>query len=125
MAKILIIEDDTFLVELLVNHLKKEGLDVSFAPDGEKAFKEIEAARPALIILDLILPGMGGYEFLRKIKDDKTLSSIPVIVLSNLGSRDEVERAKALGAKDFLIKAQFDLKDITKKIRKVLGETSS
>ncbi|MCH7882916.1 response regulator [Patescibacteria group bacterium] len=122
MAKILIIEDDTFLADLLVNHLKKEGLEVSFAPDAEKAFKEIQKSKPELIILDLILPGMDGYEFLKKIKDDKALASIPVVVLSNLGLRDEVERAKALGAKDFLIKAQFDLKDITKKIKKVLGE---
>lgn len=122
MAKILIIEDDTFLADLLVNHLKKEGLDISFAPDAEKAFQEIQKSRPDLIILDLILPGMDGYEFLKKIKDDKTLASIPVVVLSNLGLRDEVERAKALGAKDFLIKAQFDLKDITRKIKNVLGE---
>ncbi len=119
--KILIVEDDTFLGELLVNYLAKEGFSSELAVDGESALVSVRKETPALILLDIILPGIDGYEVLRQLKKDPGLQKIPVLILSNLGQKDEVERGLKLGAQEFLIKAQLDLDDIAKKIKTILG----
>lgn len=119
---ILVVEDDKFLRDLLTEKLNKEGYLVKEAIDGNEALKELQAARPNLILLDLILPGIDGFEILRRMKNDSALSKIPVIVLSNLGQQDDMNRAKELGAKHYLIKAHFTLGEIMDKIRSVLRE---
>ncbi len=115
--KILIVEDDKFLRELIVKKLAKEGYEVSEAIDGEEGIKKIKSEKPDLILLDLILPGMDGFEVLSKMKDDPLLSSIPVIILSNLGQKEDVEKGLKLGAIDYLIKAHFTPGEIIEKIR--------
>lgn len=119
--KILIVEDDIFLGDLLENHLAKDGFVVELVVDGESALVSVHKENPALILLDIILPGIDGYEVLRQLKKDPGLQKIPVLILSNLGQKDEVERGLKLGAQEFLIKAQIDLNDITKKIKTILG----
>ncbi|MDO8436326.1 MAG: response regulator, partial [bacterium] len=79
--------------------------------------KKIKTEKPDLILLDLILPGIDGFEVLAKIKDDPTLSAIPVIILSNLGQQEDVERGLKLGAVDYLIKAHFTPGEIIEKIK--------
>ena len=116
--RILIIEDDKFLLELLVGKLTKEQFDVSIALDGEEGLKKVKQEKPDLIILDLVLPGMHGFEFLKKIKKDPKISQIPVIILSNLGQRQEIEQGIRLGAVDYLVKAHFTPNDIVKKVKK-------
>lgn len=118
--KILIIEDDKFLRELIIKKLIKEGYETSEAMDGEEGIKKIEEERPALILLDLILPGIDGFEVLTRMKDDPLLSQIPVIILSNLGQKEDVERGLKLGAVDYLIKAHFTPGEIIDKIRTAL-----
>lgn len=118
--KILIIEDDKFLRELITQKLIKEGYEISEAVDGEKGIKKLEGEKPDLVLLDLILPGIDGFEVLDRIKKDATLSQIPVIILSNLGQKDDVERGLKMGAVDYLIKAHFTPSDIIDKIRAVL-----
>lgn len=120
---ILVVEDDKFLRDLLVEKLNKEGYGVREAIDGNEALKEMQAAKPNLVLLDLILPGIDGFEILRRMKNDSALSKIPVIVLSNLGQQDDMNRAKELGAKHYLIKAHFTLGEIMDKIRTVLRES--
>jgi len=115
--KILIIEDDRFLRELISKKLAKEGFEVSEAIDGEEGIKKIKSEKPGLILLDLILPGIDGFEVLSKMKDDPTVSSIPVIILSNLGQKEDVEKGLKLGAVDYLIKAHFTPGEIIEKIR--------
>ena len=117
MQKILIIEDDRFLRELISKKLAKEGFEVSEAIDGEEGIKKIKSEKPGLILLDLILPGIDGFEVLSKMKDDPTVSSIPVIILSNLGQKEDVEKGLKLGAVDYLIKAHFTPGEIIEKIR--------
>jgi len=117
MQKILIIEDDRFLRELISKKLTKEGFEVSEAIDGEEGIKKIKSEKPDLILLDLILPGIDGFEVLSKMKDDPTVSSIPVIILSNLGQKEDVEKGLKLGAVDYLIKAHFTPGEIIEKIR--------
>lgn len=118
--KILIVEDDKFLRELIAQKLVKEGYDVLEAIDGEEGFKMIKAEKPDLILLDLILPGIDGFEVLSKTKEDEEMSSIPVIILSNLGQKDDIERGLKLGAVDYLIKAHFTPGEIIEKMKRVL-----
>lgn len=118
--KILVIEDDKFLRELIAQKLSKQEFEVLEAVDGEKGLKMTKEESPDLILLDLILPGMDGFEVLAKIKEDPKLSSIPVIILSNLGQKDEIERGLNLGAVDYLVKAHFTLGEIIKKIKEAL-----
>ncbi|MDD2732030.1 MAG: response regulator [Candidatus Pacebacteria bacterium] len=118
--KILIIEDDKFLRELISQKLSKEGYDIKEAVDGEKGVKAVKDEKPDLILLDLILPGIDGFEVLAKIKEDPGLSSIPVIILSNLGQKDDIERGLKMGADDYLIKAHSTPPEIIEKIRSVI-----
>ena len=119
-SHILFVEDEKFIADLVMDHLGKEGLELDLARDAETAMRKVRKNRPKLILLDLVLPGMDGYEFLEKIKADKELASIPVIILSNLGQKSEVERAIKLGAEAFLVKANLDLDEISQKIKKSL-----
>jgi len=118
--KILIIEDDKFLRELIVKKLVKEGYEISEAVDGEEGVKKVKEEKPDLVLLDLILPGIDGFEVLSRTKEDPALSQIPVIILSNLGQKEEVERGLKLGAIDYLIKAHFTPGEIIEKIRAIL-----
>lgn len=118
--KILIVEDDKFLRELIAQKLIKEGYDIAEAVDGEKGIKSVKEEKPDLILLDLILPGIDGFEVLAKIKEDPVLSQIPVIILSNLGQKDDIERGLKIGAVDYLIKAHFTPGEIIEKVKAVL-----
>jgi DNA-binding response OmpR family regulator len=120
MAKILIVEDDRFLRELIARKLRNEGYEVLEAVDGEEGLKRIKEERPDLVLLDLILPGIDGFEVLAKAKEDPDTAQIPVIILSNLGQREEIERGLKLGAIDYLIKAHFTPGEIIEKIKNIL-----
>ena len=114
---ILVIEDDKFLRELISKKLTKEGYTTLEAIDGEDGFKKIKAEKPDMILLDLILPGIDGFEVLSKMKSDPALLPIPVIILSNLGQKEDVERGLKLGAIDYMIKAHFTPGEIIEKVR--------
>jgi len=118
---ILVVEDDKFLRELLIRKLKDEGFEVSMAVEGKEALRKIKEELPRLILLDLVLPGIDGFGILEQIKKDPQTDKIPVIILSNLGQREEVERGLNLGADDYLIKAHFTPNDIVERIKKLLG----
>jgi len=120
MKKILIVEDDKFLRELMVRKLSQENFEIIEAVDGEEGIKKIKDTIPDIVLLDLILPGIDGFEVLAKIKEDATTNSIPVIILSNLGQREDVERGMKLGAIDFLVKAHFTPNEIIDKIKENL-----
>jgi len=121
MAKtILIIEDDKFLRELIARKLLEEDYEVSEAVDGEEGIKKVIEEKPDLVLLDLILPGIDGFEVLSQMKKESTLASIPVIILSNLGQKDDVEKGLKMGAVDYLIKAHFTPGEIIDKIKAAL-----
>jgi len=117
MAKILIVEDDKFLRELIVRKLSQENFDVVEAIDGEDGIKKVKETIPDLLLLDLILPGIDGFEVLSKIKEEPATASIPVIILSNLGQREDIERGLKLGAVDYLVKAHFTPNEIIEKVK--------
>jgi len=117
---ILIIEDDKFLRELITQKLIKEGYGVSEAVDGEEGIKKVKEEKPDLVVLDLILPGIDGFEVLSRMREESALTSIPVIILSNLGQKEDVEKGLKLGAVDYLIKAHFTPGEIIDKIKAAL-----
>lgn len=121
--KILIIEDNKFLSDILMRKLRKEGFDSLLAIDGEDGLKRARKDKPDLIILDLVLPGIDGFEVLKRMKSDHELSSIPIIVLSNLGQQAEKEYALNLGADEFMVKADFNLNEIVWRIRQRLQKS--
>lgn len=118
--KILIVEDDEFLRSLAAKRLEKEGYTVLAATDGDMGIKMASEEAPGIILLDLLLPGLSGYEVLEKLRAESATKSTPVIVFSNLGQKEDVEKAKGLGANDFLIKANFTLDDVVEKIKQYL-----
>lgn len=121
MKKILLIEDDKFLRELMVKKLLTMDYDVTSAVDGESGLSMIKEVKPDVVLLDLILPGINGFEVLEKAKQDPEIADIPVIILSNLGQKEDIERGQELGAADFMIKAHFTPQEVANKIKTVLG----
>jgi DNA-binding response OmpR family regulator len=119
---ILIIEDDDFFRELIRKKLVSEGFEVSEAVDGEKGIETIREIHPDLVILDLLLPSIDGFEVLSKVKADASIAQTRFIVLSNLGQQEDIERGLRLGADDFLIKSQFDIDQIMDKVKAVLNK---
>lgn len=121
MAKrILIIEDDEFLRSLLNTRLSSEGFSVSMAIDGKDGLKKIKEEKPDMILLDLLLPIMDGFEVLSVTKSGESTKSIPVIILSNLGQKKDVDRGLKMGAADYIIKSQFTIEEIIDKIKKTV-----
>lgn len=118
--KILLIEDEVSLVELLSAKLKKEGYDLETALDGESGFAKITKFNPDLILLDIVMPKMDGYEVLQKMKEEKI--KIPVIIISNSGQPVEIEKTSKLGAVDHLIKTEFSANDVLEKVKKSMHQ---
>ena len=119
--KILIAEDDKFLHKILLAKLKKEGFDVVSAYDGEQTLSQITMAQPDLILLDIVMPKKNGFEVLAEIKIVPALAKIPVIILSHLGQDYDIAKAKEFGVKDYLVKANFSINQVIKKIKDKLA----
>lgn len=116
MKKVLIIEDDSFLQGLEASKLEKGGYQVITASTGGEAMKKINEPDIDIILLDLILPDFNGFEILVKIKEAEHLKKVPVIVFSNLSEEADINKSKQLGATDFLIKSNFTLDELIKRI---------
>ena len=117
---ILIVEDDEFFKGLVTKKLMSEGFNVYEAADGEEALKKTKDEKLDLVLLDILLPNVDGFEVLSKIKNDPDTLSIPVIILSNLGQKEEIEKGLKLGAVDYIIKAQTTSDEISEKVKSVL-----
>ena len=118
---ILVIEDDKFLRKVINRKLLKEGYEVIEAMDGSEGIKAAEN-KPDLILLDLVLPEMNGFEALAELKKKPETKDIPVIILSNLGEKEDIETGLNLGAVDYLIKSHFNPAEILSKIETVLNQ---
>ena len=118
--KILVVEDDRFLGDLLVHKLEDNNYDVSVAVDGYDALTKMKEFMPDLVLLDLILPGLDGFEVIKQARQDASLAKVPIIILSNLGQQEEIERGLSLGAQDYLIKAHFTPQEVVDRVKKFL-----
>lgn len=120
MNHVLIVEDEEFLVRALKDNLTSEGSTVSVAMDGEAVFDEVKKRKPALILLDLLLPKKNGFDVLKELKASPEWQLIPVIVLSNLGEDSEIKRALELGASDYFVKSQHPIQEVIEKVKEYL-----
>lgn len=119
---ILLVEDDTFLIDILVQKLKNDDFDVIHAGDGETAIQKAHNESPDIILLDIILPGMNGFEVIKRLKDDPNTENIPIAILSNLGQKEDIEKGQKLGAVDFIVKANHSLDEIVDRVGDILAE---
>ncbi|MBT6691123.1 response regulator [Candidatus Parcubacteria bacterium] len=119
--KILIVEDDDFLLQMYVTKLELENFKVTGAINGVQGLKAAQRDKPDLMLLDLNLPEMDGFEVLERLKADDDTKDIPVLVLTNYAQKDNIDRCLELGAKDYLIKAHFVPSEVIKKIKDILS----
>lgn len=119
---ILIVEDDSFLLSMYVTKMEMSEYSVLQAVDGKQALKLALEKMPDLILLDILLPEMDGFEVLKALRENPKGKDMPVILLTNLGQKEEIEKGLAMGASDYLIKAHFTPQEVMSKIEKVLSE---
>jgi CheY-like chemotaxis protein len=122
-ARILLIEDDKVLRRACEAALKKKGFIVLTAADGEEGIRKARSERPNLILLDMLMPKLSGIETLVELKKDEVSRSIPVVILSNSSVGADVQKAKALGAIDYLVKASLSLQELGDRVLSYLEET--
>lgn len=122
--KILLVEDDPFLLSMYATKFELEGFKIATADNGEKGLQMASDEEPDIILLDILMPKMNGFEVLEGLKSKEETKNIPVILLTNLNQKDEVERGMALGADDYLIKAHFMPSEVVGKIQKVIERES-
>ena len=122
MQYILLIEDDPFLIDIYSTKLKKSGFRVGIAKDGEEALAKLKKKKPDLVVLDIVLPHLDGWEILANIKTSSRWKDLRVIILSNLGQKEEVEKGMSLGASKYLIKAHHTPTEIVEQIKKCLKD---
>lgn len=119
--RVLLVEDDGFLASIYAQKLELEGFDVSFATNGEDGLKLAHKDHPDLVLLDLLMPKMDGFEMLEKLKADDETKGIPVLVLTNLGQKEDVERCIKLGAAGYVIKAHSLPHETVRRIKEILN----
>ncbi|MBP7006627.1 MAG: response regulator [Candidatus Pacebacteria bacterium] len=121
--RVLIIEDDNFLQGLEAKKLSKEGYEVLAASNSEETFKILDSKEKIdMILLDLLLPEVDGFSILQKIRENKELVTLPVIVFSNLSEEKDIDKAKKLGISEFIVKSNFTLDELTEKVRSLIGK---
>ena len=122
MKKILFIEDEATLQKTFGDVLSQAGYKMISALDGEIGLRLVKSEKPDLILLDLVLPKMDGFEVLKNLKEKPETKEIPIIVLTNLEKMEDIEKALDLGATTYLVKTHYSIKEVINKIKKALGE---
>lgn len=118
MKSILLIEDDPFLIDIYTTKLKVEGFSVDVATDGQKGLRKIKEEKPDLVLLDIVLPQIDGWEILQKVKNQNL--KVKIVILSNLSQKEEVEKGLEMGATKYLIKAQYTPTEVVEEIKEIL-----
>ena len=118
--KILVVEDEITLAEALRAKFEKKNYDVRVVSDGGAALASTQSFKPDIILLDLLLPNKNGFEILQDIKADVTLKNIPVIILSNLATDEDIKKAMPVGAVDYFVKADHPIQEVLEKVEKQL-----
>jgi len=120
MNRILIVEDEEFLVRALKDNLEAEGCKIDTAMNGEEALESVRKHRPNLILLDLLMPRQDGFYVLEEVRKNPEWKLIPIIVLSNLGADSEIKRALEIGADDYFVKSQHPIEEVIERINEYL-----
>ena len=122
---VLIVEDEAPLSKILQETLTEHGFQVDVAGHGEEGWHKAREHRPDLILLDIIMPKLDGFVFLKRLRGAKKLASVPVIILSNLGQESDINEAKELGAIDYLIKSNHTIEAIAQRVEQLLSQSNS
>jgi len=121
MKSILLVEDDPFVVDIYTKKLTEAGFSVELAQDREETLKKISEKKPDLLLLDIVLPNIEGWDLLREIKEDLAFKDLKVAILSNLGQKADVEKGLKLGATRYFIKAHYTPTQVVEEIKKMLA----
>lgn len=119
---ILIIEDDSFLANIYKNKFEAEGYKVYTETNGESGFESFIKKVPNLVLLDVLLPKLDGFSLIKKAKEHKKIKHVPIVLLTNLGHKEDVKKGMDLGAEDYLIKAHFKPSETVKKVKNILNK---
>lgn len=125
MKKILVTEDDKFLANAFRAKLTKAGFEIKIVEDGEEAMKTLETFTPDLILLDLVMPIKDGYEVLKELKAKPKWRTIPVLIATNLGQKEDLDKAMELGANGYIVKSDLTLDDLVRRINSLLKVRST
>jgi len=120
-AKILLVDDDSFLLGIYKKKFELEGFRVTTANNGEAALDEVARRRPHIIMMDVLMPKLDGFATLEVLKSNEHTESIPVVLLTNLGQKEDVEKGMSLGAEDYLIKTHFKPSELVHKVKTILS----
>ncbi len=119
---ILVVEDDEFISEIIARKLEKSGFSISLAHDGQEAIDQLAKSTPDIVLLDILLPKVNGLEVLKSIRSKPETKQLPVLVFSNLGSKEEIKTAMDLGATEYMVKASYTIDELIKKINQILNK---
>lgn len=119
--KVAIIEDEPFLASMYTTKFELEGFEVLRASNGEEGLKAIQDGKPDLILLDVIMPKVDGFEVLEKLRANPETATMPVILLTNLGQRTDIEKGLSMGATDYIIKANYTPAQVVAKVKQHLN----
>ena len=120
--KIFIIDDDEFLLDMYAVKFRESGFDIEVALSGTGALEKIkEGFSPDVILLDIVMPGMDGFEFLKRVRAENLIPQSMVVVLTNLGQKEDVERGMAYGVKDYVVKAHHTPSEVVAKVKEIIG----
>lgn len=124
MKSILLIEDDPFVIDIYTTRFQNAGFSIETAEDGKEGLEKLKEKKFDLLLLDIVLPHINGWEILEEInemkKTNQNLQDLKIIILSNLGQKEEVEKGLALGATKYIIKAHYTPADVVEEIKKIL-----
>lgn len=120
-TKVLIVDDDQFLLDMYALKFRESGFDVEVAENGKKAIQKADEFKPDVMLLDVVMPAVDGFEVLSEIKQKKLAPGSKVIMLTNLGQKDDTERGMALGADDYIVKAHFTPTEVVDRVKSILG----
>jgi two-component system, OmpR family, response regulator len=122
MRKILLVEDDPLLIDIYKTKFKSAGFEVEVIEKGDQVVEAVTASKPDVVLLDIVLPHMDGWDVLESLKQHEQTKHIPVFVLSNLGQREEIEKGIKLGAAKYLIKAHYTPSEVLEEIQKIVPQ---
>lgn len=119
---VLIVDDDEFLLEMYALKFKEEGFSVEIAETGRDAINKASSMQPDVILLDIVLPEMDGFEVLQEMRGGKATPQPLIVILTNLSQKDDAQRGIRLGADDYIVKAHFTPSEVVMKVRKLLSK---
>lgn len=119
-TKILVVDDDPFILDMYVIKFKEQGFQVETAMDGKAALQKIETAKPDIVLLDVVMPKMDGFDVIKKIKETMAPRTFKILFLTNFGQKEDVERGMELGADGYIIKAHFTPSEVAAKVKELL-----